>query len=105
MSKKDIIMIIIIVGLFGTMLSLLPLLDDNESPCYYEFNVTYVNNQTKTLIIELPQNFEYSVEGNKGTYYLALYSHYKDIWGHSWKGGTQCVYGVIYVNSVKRLAH
>lgn len=78
---------------------------ENEPLHQYEFNVTYVNNTSQKFILLLPKNIIYSIEGDKGTYYLCISSKSRTIWGYTALAtrneGT--IYGVIYVNSVKRL--
>lgn len=78
---------------------------ENEPLHQYEFNVTYVNNTSQKLTLMLPKNIIYMVNGHKGTYYLCISSKLNTIWGYTAlvtrNEGT--IYGVIIVNSVKRL--
>lgn len=97
-----------LVKLFGGVLLFLSLFIPVKrySPVNtYVFNVTYVNGHNRNITLELPHDFEYAVQSNKGSYYLEIWSVGKTIWGYK----TFIEYpeynhisGILYVNSITK---
>lgn len=98
------------VVLFGILIGLLicsfifPIKRKNSSTNTYVFNVTYVNGDTRNVILELPSDIEYQLTSDRGSYYLSITSPGKTICGYkSISDITECsVSGILYVNSITK---
>lgn len=99
--KTFVICFLVVVWL--VLLSIIiPIKNDNGTSYVYDINVTYVNQDKRTITLTLPDDFEYYIYANKGSYGLELYSHEKTIWGERRCEKIHDIPGVLYINYIKR---
>lgn len=93
----------ILIGLFIVSF-IFPIRKNSSTTNTYVFNVTYVNGDTRNVMLELPSDIEYQLTSDRGSYYLHITSTGKTIWGYkSIVGISECsVSGVLYVNSITK---
>lgn len=81
---------------------IIPIKNDDGPSYIYDINVTYVNQYKRTITLTLPEDFEYYIYANKGSYGLELYGHKKNIWGGRSNEKIHDIPGVLYINYIKR---
>lgn len=93
---------IVLIGLF--MFSLIIPIKRLSPTNTYIFNVTYVNGSTRNIVLELPSDFNYMIEDNRGSYSLNLTSPGKTVWCYKsiFPLCEGSVSGVLYVNSITK---
>lgn len=94
---------LVLFGLF-ILSFIFPIRKSSSTLNTYVFNVMYINGENRNITLELPNDFEYSLRADRGSYDLHLTSPGKTIWGYESPVGIgECsISGVLYVNSITK---